>query len=321
MQTGLYSSNNLKNRIFVTPHQVQNSSFFLKKSDFKENFKIQNSLHSLSLPLNYYTKISFSGKETIPTGQNFLNDYRKVPVSKEKSVEKFILNIIENTGEFAQGGEAAIYNIPNMNKYLLRVTLGYNEIDFKNDQTKKIKIMEDNIGKEGINVGQPIAKLGNDIKVILKVPGESYHKNGHTDLLMLDYLDEKDYNNRINLLSKMPLKVYENLVEILVKLNKMGHSIDPAPENILIEDFFSINIIDVNYNSGIKNNCVDVMRALIDDIDNIEEYADRKNSAKIEKIIKNCIKACEKKEVLLYSLKEKTAFMRYLDFYGVDVKI
>jgi|GEM_PF-5342401 len=281
--------------------------------------------------LKAYYGISFSGLSVkAPSCEDFLNKFADL----YDSPKELIKNAIKYT-PIGAGGQGTVYAIPGMNDYLLKIPFwldGDNYKEFKLDNFSSAKYDLDDI-----NVGQPILetellKQLDTIKILLKVKGEKFidnNKNPEDLFVDHDLLYKFAYQNRLKIAAGMPQEAYDNLAKIALKLNELGHSIDPGIENILIEKGKSFNPIDIYFDCNTKTPFSNILRLIIGDEEYIEDLTDN-DSKYLKIVIGKCIKSCQKEGILMVydksvspngNKKDLEYLRKLLSYTGIKVKL
>ena len=162
----------------------------------------------------------------------------------DEAASKLIKKIIkpDNKGHF--GGRNELYHILDSEKFTVRRRIGSNELGGKLQPPDKLLYPE-------LNLGQPIAKIGNDIEVLRKVEGEpigspmdvrkearsSVSSNYVSPVEML-WNEVKFYGQdvsieKLNKLSQVPQYAFDELAETIkyIRNNGKGHVFDRGDAN------------------------------------------------------------------------------------------
>jgi len=157
------------------------------------------------------------------------------------------------------GGNANFWYIPQSNFGLRIVRRGNSE--------KLLPMQKQDDALKDMNVGQPIANLGNGIQILKTQlgspagPKHLFHKMKQEEQTK----ELEIYKNKIFQSSQMPQSAYDALMQQLVVLNQRGYRIDPSkPGNILIDPSKGFNLVDVNKSeNGSLNNAGDIIVMLM----------------------------------------------------------
>ncbi|MBQ3640441.1 hypothetical protein II906_00680 [bacterium] len=186
---------------------------------------------------------------------------------RENSVEQRLGEIIsDDTFCVGEGKYNKTYELPNTDKFLLKISKGINSDNVSEFQTG-IKKEEDLFPK--LNVGQSIATIGECMTLILKQKGCSL-SIPYTHRSNLTQEDIDKYMSDITRLSNMPQESYNNFAREIKELLKQGCYLDYFNSNNIMITPDEINIVDIFQPENLKRNAFlfsskeSLMKALID---------------------------------------------------------
>ena len=148
------------------------------------------------------------------------------------------------------GGNADFWYIPQSKEFGLKIIRGSNISSTLTQQHNPFGDM---------NVGQPVASLGNGVQIVKLQQGHpAGPKTSHRKLSDDEKSqDLKAYRDKLFQTAEMPSKAYDNLLQQMIKINQLNHSIDPSKSgNLLIEPGKGFNLVDIGKTErqGYKNN-------------------------------------------------------------------
>lgn len=219
---------------------------------------------------------------------DLLAELEKAGFDKDK-----ISDICREENLVGHGGNADVYKIPNVEKYVLRVVRwkrGGGEVG-------KIEEVKDELPE--LNVGQAVAKMsGAEIYFLKKqrgIPAGVPHGKMRREGENADPI----YEEHLKRAAEIPQSAYDEFARILVAINARGYNFDPSKANNVLLDAEKgeFNLVDVNKrseNSAYKNEMADMVIVLMDN-----SYAWRyKGTAPVEDyrktILGKCIEAGKK---------------------------
>lgn len=283
-QTNLRSSS-LKQ---ITSRSVYPAAF-LNNDIHKRN--VNNKVDSILLKAYYGISFGLSIVK-VPSAKDFLNKFAELNVSPKD----FIFKTMLSNQPIGTGGEGTVYNIPELENYVLKVPYWFSHEDIKNLASDKFSPVKTNLGD--LNVGQPIYEL-DSVKILYKVKGENFTLNGNLS-------DENAYKRRLRIASSMPQEAYDDLANITIKLNQLGHCIDPGIENVLIERGKSFNPIDIHFDHKTKTTYTDILELLVGSDVYVDEFSNPDNIKYLKTVLNKCIKSCKKEGIPLFCPDKKT---------------
>lgn len=219
---------------------------------------------------------------------DLLAELEKVCFDKDK-----ILDICTEDNLIGHGGNADVYKIPNVEKYVLRVLRRAKA----KGEGSEIEEVKDEFSE--FNVGQAVAKISDAEIYFLKkqkgipagVPHGRIRREGKNS--------DPIYEEHLKRAAEMPQSAYDEFAKILVAINVRGYNFDPSKANNVLLDVENgkFNLVDVNKrneNSTYENEMADMVITLMDN-----SYAWRyKGSAPLESyrkvILDKCIEAGKK---------------------------
>ncbi|MDD3013916.1 MAG: hypothetical protein PHC34_09470 [Candidatus Gastranaerophilales bacterium] len=266
--------------------------------------------------LKAYYGISFCGSPIkVLSSEDFLNKFTDLFCSPKDLIKK----TLQYSRPIGAGGEGSVYNIPDVDNYLLKVPNFYSVSDVKDMNLNSFSPIKYNL--EDINVGQPFLEIGH-VKILYKVNGENFNLNGNIS-------DEIAYKRRLRMAASMPQEAYDNLAKLAVRLNDLGHSIDPGIENVLVERGKSFNPIDIYFDNKVKTTFTSILELLAGNDMYTREFGDFDDTKYLKTVINKCIKSCQKEDILLICPEKKsvgyksdTEYLKtMLNYAGIKVKI
>ena len=204
------------------------------------------------------------------------------------------MDICTDKNLIGHGGNANVYKIPSVEKYVLKVAHARKKGVEAAGELKEIK----DVFPE-FNVGQAVAEIAEDGVYFLRrqkgisagVPyGEIRSKRENSDPI---------YEEHLKRAAEMPQSAYDEFARMLLVINERDRQFDPSKANNVLVDVESgkFNLVDINQrgeNSTYKNGLGDMVITLMDNA-----YAWRyKGQAPLEiyrkMILDKCIEAGKK---------------------------
>lgn len=189
---------------------------------------------------------------------DLLAELEKAGFSEEK-----ILDICTEENIIGHGGNADVYEIPNVEGYVLRAVRwkkGGGEVG-------KIEEVKDDLPE--FNVGQAVAKMsGAEIYFLKKqkgipagVPHGKIRREGESS--------DPVYEEHLKRAAEMPQSAYDEFAQMLVTINARGHNFDPSKANNVLLDVEGgkFNLVDLHkrdQKSTYRNGIADMVITLMD---------------------------------------------------------
>lgn len=198
--------------------------------------------------------------------------------AKETDFLNNLPNILENSNPFARGGQYNVYNIPNNDTFLLRISKKLyipKEIPKQAQLKKAVDAFPNN------NLGQKVAKIGEQISVIIKQSGEPNGIEDWQGRYWQPYFSKSllpEFIDKLKTVAGMNQEAYNTLGEEVKLIVKKKKSFDYFnPQNVLIDkQNQAFNIVDVEENEFRRNvklnshNCI--LHSLLDEQNFMKAY-------------------------------------------------
>ena len=207
--------------------------------------------------------------------------------------EKRVLNFCTKENFLGRGKNANVYEIPGMEKYVLKVEHG---VEQKKEVDGKIEEVKDVFPE--FNFGQAVARISNEGIYLLKKQNGVPAGVPNGDARKKSEIGDTVYEDHLQRTSEIPQSAYDEFAESLIVINHRDHQFDPKFGNVLVDpEKGKFNLVDItkrNEGSNYKNGIVDMMVSLMDN-----SYAGRyKGVAPVEgyrkEILQKCIEAGKK---------------------------
>lgn len=216
-----------------------NNNIFKNKATIQENKKASANCAEKNspIPANIYKAnfVPFLGLNSIdlPTPQSF-QDFTAKFEKLNISVKNFIKETLREKDKLGEGSQGIAYNFPiifGMQDYVLKI--GNNSLPYDTlDRTffKKIKDPA-----PSLNIGQAVAEVEKDksYKILKKVNGVEVTANSSSS--KTESQKKNQYLNGIKILAQMPQKAYDELINTVIKINRLGIELDDAGGNLLAD--------------------------------------------------------------------------------------
>ncbi len=213
-----------------------------------------------------YNKINFCSNDSFVKSEN--KDLKSEKTYKEfknwAEKNNFLSEIKNITNSpkniIGSGFEGITYQIPNQDKWVIKV---FKRSDFLKIPNEKPKIIEIEDKSPYLNIGQTIAKIevpaGKEysyVYYILKKQNGKPYSVDFEDSIFYTENSMKLYLESLKKLSEYPQSSFNKLIKDIKTITELGYEIDCSnPNNILVDDELkSINFVDINDRLKLKNN-------------------------------------------------------------------
>jgi hypothetical protein len=227
--------------------------------------------------------------------EDLLSELNKVGLKKDN-----ILDVCVEENLIGRGGNANVYNIPGVEKYVLRRVLRvFSQNQDRDDVAGEISKVEDPFPE--LNVGQPVAELVGKNLFFLKrqygipagVPyGDIRNKGGE--------LADSLYEEHLKRAADMPQSAYDEVIRLFLFLNEHGYHFDPSKANNLLIDTQNekFNLVDVGKGAknSVNNNPSYLICVLMDNSYTWKYKGNAPVKVYRKTILDKCIRAAEKIE-------------------------
>lgn len=197
------------------------------------NSVLNNNLHRK----NAKSQISPSKNSSFKGGKDlsstFVSSFHKLNISEQK----FIKNC-QKTTLIGRGTEGQIYNIPfsDFSNYVMKIFS-----NFESQDIEPIAKIKNDFPYH--NFGQPIAKIGEDVLILRRLPsGNSLDK----------FAKNKDYFEKI---SKLPQEKFNNFFKYVKMLNQKNYKLDGGNSGNVYLDT-KLNLLPIDISQDLRKNMI-----------------------------------------------------------------
>ena len=153
-----------------------------------------------------------------------------------------VYGIISNNDNYiSEGAFGRVYSIPDNDGFVLKVNKEV-EIDTFPDIAPKISEVHDPFGS--LNVGQPVAKYGDDILVLIRQKGKE-HGISFSEKSNINPKNIEQYLKNISMMSEVSQQGYNNFALEVKQLKKLGFNLDIWNANNILVNGDEINLVDI----------------------------------------------------------------------------
>ncbi|MBR1424884.1 hypothetical protein IJ579_04910 [bacterium] len=190
---------------------------------------------------NKYSTIIFTSRKE--PGQDYEHFSR---YAQETNFPRKIQHIISDDSNYiSEGANGKVFSIPDNPNFVLKVDKKFNPANL---DSFVYNIEEINEPFGDLNVGQPIAKYGEEILVLIRQKGKEFG----LPFVRKHVLSKRDIQNNIHRYIKNLIKIaeidqsgYDNFVREIKELQQRGFNIDIWNSNNVLIDGNNINIVDI----------------------------------------------------------------------------
>ncbi len=191
--------------------------------------------------------------------ENLLSELDKAGCDKDR-----LLEICKPENLIGRGGNADVYNIPGVDRYVLRVNRSKKKEETNGEISKIVDAFPE------FNIGQAVAEIQECGMSFLRrqdgipasVPCGELRRDGGEEA-------DSIYQEHLKNVAEMPQEAFDEFAHLLIVINDRGYQFDPSKVNNVLVDAENerFNLVDVNKRSETstyRNGVADMAVTLID---------------------------------------------------------